>query len=169
MTERDVLVTGTIKIMHRLLAVAARLLPLVESLVLRHHDVHTVPRVVHLNPSRSMVSAPLALIHAHDRVLVPSGPNPLVMLVRHLLLCVTVCLQDLFFVAIISVASPSWPDLCSGRRSPASRDRWLFSPPLPCSAHLCLAVGLCSFHSFLIVLAILTCRWVCFSALHVVD
>ena len=162
MTAHDVLVTGTIKIMHRLLAVAARLLAFVESLVLRHHDVHTVRRVIHLNPSRSTVSAPLALIHANDPVLVPSGPNPLVMLVRHLLL-------DLFFVAFISVASPSWPDLCSGHRSPASRDRWLFSPPLPCSAHLCLAVRLRSFHSVLIVLAILPCRWVCSSALHVVD
>ena len=126
MTEHDVLVTGTIKIMRRLLAVAARLLALVSSLVLRHHDVHTVRRVIHLNPSRSVVSAPLAIIHANDPVLVP-----LVMLVRHLLLSATVCLQDLFFVAIISVASSSWPDLCSGHRSPASRDRWLFSPPLP--------------------------------------
>ena len=88
------------------------------------------------------------------------------MLVRHLLLLgVTVCLQDLFFVAIISVASPSWPDLCGDHRSPASRDRWLSSPSLPCSAHLCLAVRLCSFHSFLIVLAILPCSWVCSSAL----
>ena len=103
-TEHDVLVTGTIKIIHRLLAVAARLLALVKSLALRHRDVHTVIR---LNPSRSMVSAPLALIRANDPVLVPSGPNPLVMLVRHLLLLgVAVCLQDLFFVAIISVASP---------------------------------------------------------------
>ena len=86
MTEHDVLVTGAIKIMHRLLAVAARLLALVESLALRHRDVHTVRRVSRLNPSRSMVSAPLALIHANDPVLVPSGPSPLVMLVRHLLL-----------------------------------------------------------------------------------
>ena len=62
MTEHDVLVTGAIKIMHRLLAVAARLLALVESLALRHHDVHTVRRVIRLNPSRSRVSAPLALI-----------------------------------------------------------------------------------------------------------
>ena len=162
MTEHDVPVTGTIKIMHRLLAVAARLLALVEPLVLRHHDVHTVRRAIHLNPSRSLASVPLALIHANDLVLVPSGPNPLVMFVRHLLLLsVTDCLKDLFFVAIISVASRSWPDLCSGHRSPASRDRWLFSPPLPCSAHLCLADRLCSFHSFLVVLAILPCRWVC--------
>ena len=80
MTEHDVLVTGAIKIMHRLLAVAARLLALVESLALRHRDVHTVRRVPRLNPSRSMVSTPLALIHANDPVLVPSGPNPLVML-----------------------------------------------------------------------------------------
>ena len=107
MTEHDVLVTGAIKIMHRHLAVAARLLALVESLALRHRDVHTVRRVIRLNPSRSLVSAPLALIHANDLVLVPSGPNPLEMLVRHLLLLgVTVFLQDLFFVAIISVASP---------------------------------------------------------------
>ena len=176
MTEHDVLVTGTIKIIHRLLAVAARLLVLVESLALRHRDVHTVRRVIHLNPSRSTIPAPLAVIHASDQVLVPSGPNPLVILqayvtlvVRHLLLGVTVCLQDHFFVAIISVASPSWPDLCGDHRSPASRDRWLSSPSLPCSAHLCLAVRLCSFRSFLIVLAILPCRWVCFSALHVVD
>ena len=106
MTEHDVLVTGAIKIMHRLLAVAARLLALVESLALRHRDVHTVRLVIRLNPSRSLVSAPLALIHANDPVLVPSCPNPLVMLVRHLLLLgLTVCLQDLFFVAIISVAS----------------------------------------------------------------
>ena len=125
MTEHDVLVTGTIKIMHRLLAVAARLLILVESLALRHRDVHTVCRVIRLNPSRSLVSAPPALMRAHDPVLVPSGPNPLVMLVRHLLLSVTVCLQDLFFVAITSVASSSWPDLCSSHRSLASRDRWL--------------------------------------------
>ena len=126
---------ATIKITHRLLAVAARLLALVESLALRHDDVDTVRRVICLNPSRSMISAPLALIHANDPVLVPSGPNPLVMLVRHLLLLgVTVCLQDLIFVAIISVASPSWPDLCGDHRSPASRDRWLSSPSLPCSA-----------------------------------
>ena len=119
------------------------------SLDLRHHDVHTVRRVIRLNPSRSMVSAPLALIHANDPVLAPSGPNPLVMLVRHrLLLGVTVCLQDLFFVAIISVTTSSWPDLCGDHRSPASRDRWLSSPSLPCSVHLCLAVRLCSFHFF---------------------
>ena len=114
MTEHDVLVTGIIKIMHRLLAVAARLLALVESLALRHRDVHTVRRVIRLNPSRNVVSTPLALIHANDPVLVPSGPNPLAdvtVVVRHLLLGITVCLQDLFFVAIISVASPSWPDL----------------------------------------------------------
>ena len=153
------MVTGTIKIMHRLLAVAARLLALVESLALRHHDVHTVRRVIRLNPSRSMVSAPLAHIHPIDPVLVPSGPNPLVMLVRHLLhLGVTVCQQDLFFVAIISMASTSWPDLCGDHRTPASRDRWLSSPSLPCCAHLCLAVKLCSFRSFLIVLAILCVR-----------
>ena len=165
MTEHDVLVTGTVKIMHRLLAVAARQLALIKSFTLRHRDVHTVRR---MNPSRSMVSAPL--VHANDPVLVPSGPNPLVMLVRHhLLLGVTVCLQDLFFVAIISVTSSSWPDLCGDHRSLASRDRWLSSPSLPCSAHLCLAVRLCSFHSFLIVLAILPCSWVCSSALHVVD
>ena len=170
MTEHDVLVTGTIKIMHRLPAVAARLLVLVESLALRHHDVHTVRRVIRLNPSRSMVSAPLALIRANDPVLALSGPNPLVMFVRHLLLLgVTVCLQDLYFVAIISVASPSWPDLCGDRRTPTCRDRWLSSPSLPYSAHLCLAVRLCSFRSFLIVLAILPCSWVCSSALHVVD
>ena len=170
MTEHDVLVTGAIKIMPRLLAVAARLLALVESLSLRHHDVHTVRRVIHLNPSRSTVSAPLALIHANDPVLVPSDPNPLVMLVRHLLLLgVTVCLQDLFFVAIISVASPSWPELCGDDRTPASRDRWLSSSSLPCSAHLCLAVRPCSFQTFLIILTIIPCSWVCSSALHVVD
>ena len=169
MNEHDVLATGVIKIMRRLLAVAARLLALVKSLALRHRDVHTVRRVIHLNPSRSMVTAPLALIHAKDPVLVPSGPNPLVMLVRNLLLGVTVCLQDLFFVAIISVASSSWPDLCGDHRSPASRDRWLSSPSLPCSAHLCLAGRLCSFRSFLIVLAIFPCSWVCCSTLHVVD
>ena len=152
MTEYDVLVTGTIKIMHRPLAVAARLLALVESLAFRHRDLHTVRRVIRLNPSRSLVSAPLALIHANDPVLVP-----LVMLVRHLLLLlgVTVYLQDLFFVAIISVASPSWPDLRGDHRSPASRDRWLSLPSLPCSAHLSLAVRPCSSHSFLDVLAIL--------------
>ena len=64
MTEHDALVTGAIKIMHRLLAVAARLLALVESLALRHRDVHTVRQVIRLNPSRSLVSAPLALIRA---------------------------------------------------------------------------------------------------------
>ena len=155
--------TGTINIIHRLLAVAARLLVLVESLALRHRDVHTVRRTIRLNPSRSLVSTPLALICARDPVLVPSGPNPLVMLVRHLLLLgVTVCLQDLFFVAIISVASSSWPDLCGDYRSPASRDRWLSSPSLPCSVHLC-------FSFFLIILVILSCSWVCSSALHVVD
>ena len=138
MTEHDILVTGTIKIMHRLLAVAARLLVLVELLALRHRDVHTVRRVIQLNPSRTVVSAPLALIRAHDPVLVPSGPNPLVMLqvdvtvvVRHLVLGLTVCLQDLFFVAVISVATHSWPDLCGDHRSPVSRDRWLSSPSLP--------------------------------------
>ena len=101
MTEHDFLVTGTIKTMRRLLAIAARLLVLVESLALRHRDVHTVRRAIRLNPSRSLVSAPFALIHANDPVLAPSGPNPLVMLVRHLLLLgVTVCMQDLFVVAI---------------------------------------------------------------------
>ena len=144
MTEHHVLVTGTIKIMHRLLAVAARLFALVKSLALRHRDVHTLRRVIRLNPSRSLVSEPLMLIRANNQVLVPSGANPLVMLVRHLLLGVTVCLQDLFFVAIISD--------CGDHRSPASRDLWLSSPSLPCSAFLCLAVRLCSFHSFLIVL-----------------
>ena len=120
--------------MHRLLTVAARLLALVESLALRHRDVHTVRRGVRLNPSRCLVSAPLALIRAHDPVLVPSGPNPLVMLVRHLLLLgVPVCLQDLFFVAIISVASSSWTDHCGDHRTPASQDRWLSSPSLPCA------------------------------------
>ena len=157
MTEHDVLVTGAIK-MHRILAVAARLLALVESFI----------GSFRLNPSRSMVSTPLALSHANDPVFVPSGPNPLVMLVRHLL-GVTVCLQDHFFVAVISVATPSWPDLCGDRHSRASRDRWRSSPSLPYSAHLCLAVRLCSFRSFLIVLAILPCSWVCSSALHVVD
>ena len=140
MTEHDVLVPGIIKIMHRLLAVAARLLALVESLALRHRNVHTVRR---MNTSRSLVSAHIALIRANDPVLAPSGPNPLVMLVRHLLhLGVTVCLQDLFFVAIISVATTSWPDLCCDYRSPAFRDRWLSSPSLPCSAHLCLGYAL---------------------------
>ena len=130
MTEHDVLVTGTIKIMHRLLAVAPRLLALVEPLALCHHDVHTVRR---MNPSRSVVSAPLALIHANSPVLVLSGPNPLVMFIRHLLLLgVTVCLQDLFFVAIISVASPSWPNL---RRS---------SPTGFCPHHLCLVARSCA-------------------------
>ena len=62
MTEHDVLVTGAIKIMHRILAVAARLLALVDSLALRHRDVHTAHRVIRLIPSRSMVSTPLALI-----------------------------------------------------------------------------------------------------------
>ena len=71
--------------MHRFLAVAARLLALVESLALRHRDVHTVRRVIRLNSSRSLVCAPLAHIRANDPVLAPSGPNPLVMLVRHLL------------------------------------------------------------------------------------
>ena len=75
--------------MHRLLAVAARLLVLVESLALRHRDVHTVRLAIRLIPSRSVVFAPLALIHANDMVLVPSGPSPLVMLVRYLLLVVT--------------------------------------------------------------------------------
>ena len=89
--------------------------------------------LIRMNPSR----------HANDPVLVPSGPNLLVMLLRHLLLVVTVCLHDLFFVAIISMASPSWPDLCGNHRSPASRNRWL-----PCSAHSCLAVRLGSSHSF---------------------
>ena len=138
MTEHDVLVTGAIKIVHRLLAVAARLLVLIESLALRHRDVHTVRRVIRLNPSRSVISAPLALIRAHDPVLVPSGPNPLVMLqvdvtvvVRHLLLFLTVCLQDLFFVAVISVPTSSWLDLCGDHRSPASR--WLSSPSLLCA------------------------------------
>ena len=102
-TEYDVLITGVIKIMHHLFPVAARL----TACSRRHHDVRNVRRVIRLNPSRSLVSAPLALMRAHDPVLVLSGPNPLVMLVRHLLLLsVTVCLQDLFFVAIISVASP---------------------------------------------------------------
>ena len=137
--EYDVLITGTIKIMHRFLAVAARLLVPVESLALRHHDVHNVRRVIRLNPSRSMASAPLALIHANDSVLVPSGPNPLVMLVRHLLLLgVIVCLQDPFFVAIISVASPSWPDLCGDHRSPFSRDID------GCPHHLCLVARTCA-------------------------
>ena len=56
------------------------------------------------------------------------------------------CLQNL------SVAFPSRPDLCNGHRS-------LFSPPLPCTTHLCLAERQGSFHSFVIVLAILPCRW----------
>ena len=90
-TEHDVLVTGTIKIIHRLLAVAARLLALVESLALRHHDVDTVRRVIRLNPSRSMVSAPLALIHAQDlllvslRVLGTSSVGQLILVVSDLL------------------------------------------------------------------------------------
>ena len=75
MTEHDVLVTGTVKIIHRLLAVAARLIALVKSLALRHRDVRNVRRVSRLNSSRSMVSAPLPLIRANDPVLVPSGPN----------------------------------------------------------------------------------------------
>ena len=76
MTEHDVLVTDSNKIMHRLLAVAARLLALVESFGSWSSDVPTVRRVIRLNPSRSLVSAPLALIHDNDPVLVPSGPNP---------------------------------------------------------------------------------------------
>ena len=115
-------------------------------------------------------NSPEPITKSHDPVLVPSGLNPLVMLVRHLLLGVTICLQDLFFfVATISVASSSWQDLCGDHRPPASRHRWLSSPSLPCSAHLCLAVRLFSFRSFLIVLAILPCSWVCSSARHVVD
>ena len=47
MTEHDVLVTVAIKIMHRILAVAARLLALVESLALRHRDVHTTKSGLH--------------------------------------------------------------------------------------------------------------------------
>ena len=155
MTEHDVLVTGTIQIMHRLLAVAARLLALVESLALRHRDVHTVRRAIRLNPSRSLVSAPLALIHAIGPVLVPSGPNPLVMLVRHLLLLgVTVCLQDLFFVAIISVAS----HLKAGSLWRSSLTGFSGSMVvITISALWRVVVRLWSFHDFLIVLAILPC------------
>ena len=142
MTEHDVLVTGTIKIMHRRLAVAARLLAHVESLALRYRDVHTVRRIVRLNPLRSLVSTPLALIRAHDRVLVPSGPNPVVMLVRHLLLLgVTVCLQNLFFVAIISVSTPL------GRITVA-----IIAHPLlgidGCRHHLCLVARTCALRAF---------------------
>ena len=138
MTEHDVLVTGVIKIMHRLLAVAARLLALVESLTLRHRGVHTVRRVIRLNSPRSMASAPLALIHANDPVPAPSGPNPLVMFVRHLLLLgVTVCLQDLFFVAIISVASPL---LAESVAIIAHRLLGIDG----CSHHLCLVARACA-------------------------
>ena len=48
-------------------------------------------------------------IHANDRVLVLSGPETAgdASSLLLLLLGVTACLQDLFFMAIISVASPS--------------------------------------------------------------
>ena len=135
MTEHDVLVTGTIKIMHRLLAVAARLLALVESLALRHHDVHTVRR---MNPSRSMVSAPLALIHANDPVLAPSGPNPLVMLVRHLLFLVSLS------ACSISSSWPSsgWP-LPLGRISVAIIAHRLLGID-GCPHHVCLVARTCA-------------------------
>ena len=68
--EHDVLVTGAIKIMHRLLAVAARLLALVEPSALRHHDVHTVRRAIRLNPSRSLVTARLVLMTRYLFILV---------------------------------------------------------------------------------------------------
>ena len=46
-----------------------------ESFAFLQRDVHTVLRINGLNPSRSVVSAPLALIRARDPVLVPSGPH----------------------------------------------------------------------------------------------
>ena len=161
----------------------------------RVHD-HFIPRMTeHDVPSRSCIAflqllidclfsskhwlfviatcTPLALIHANDPALVPSGPNPLVMLqVDVPSLFVTFFLVSLSACRISSSwpsSRSSWLDLCGDHRSPASRDRWLSSPSLSCSAHLCLAVRLCSFRSFLIVLAILPCSWVCSSALHVVD
>ena len=100
-------------------------------------------------------------------------------MIRYLFLLVRIlwCCQFVTFFFLVSLSacriSSSWPssrpDLCGDHRSPASRDRWLSSPSLPCSAHLCLAVRLRSFRSFLIVLAILFCSWVRSSALHVVD
>ena len=75
-TEHDVLVTGANKVTHRLLAVAARLLVLVESSALRQRNVHTVLLVIGLISSLRVVSAPLALIRARDSVLVFLGHNP---------------------------------------------------------------------------------------------
>ena len=42
------------------------------------------------------------------------------------------------------VANPSWLDFRGDHHSPSSQDRWLSSASLLCSAHLCLAVRLCS-------------------------
>ena len=56
------LVTGAIMMMHRFLAVAARLLALVESLALRHRDVHTVRRVIRLNPSPHLLRSSMPMI-----------------------------------------------------------------------------------------------------------
>ena len=161
--EHDVLIIGTTKIMHRILAVAARLLILVQSLALRHRDVHTLRRMTHQE-----IWSPHLLIHANDPALAPSGPNPLVILVRHLLLLViTVRLQDLFFVAIVSVASSL------GRISVAIIAHRLLGID-GCPHHLCfVALVPCRqavlFPFFPIVLAVLPCKWVCSSAPHVVD
>ena len=150
--------------------------------------VHTVLRVIGLNPPRSVASAPLALIRARDPVLAfLLGHIPLVSrVVRHLLLGLTVCLQDLLFVAIISMAPSPWPDLCGDHRSPAFWDRWLSSPSLLCARTCALqlgyaltffsrprdpslqsgmlffaAVGGCFFVFLLIVFAILQCLLLC--------
>ena len=79
-----------------------------------------------------------------------AGFAPLVMLVRHLLpLGVVVSLLDLFFVAIVSVASHSWLCLCGDHHSPSSQDRWLSSPSVPCSALVpCGSAMLFSFQRF---------------------
>ena len=109
-----------------------------------------------VNPSRSLVSTPLAFVL--------SGPNLLAMLqvdvsvvVRHLLLSVTVCLQDLFFGhhlgGVLLLAGSLWRSSHTG-----------FTGSLAVAT-----ISLYSFRSFLIVLAILPCSWVCSSAPHIVD
>ena len=151
--EHDVLVTGAIKIMHASPSCSCC------STACSRRTIGTSPsRRAHCasgNSPEPITKSGHRTSCAHDPVLVHSGPNPLVMLqvdvtvvVRHLLLGVSVCLQDLFFVAIISVASSSWPDLCGDHRSPASRDRWLSSPSLPCSALCALQLGYALFVLF---------------------
>ena len=101
-----------------------------------------------------LVRIPLVMLHVDVTVVV-----------RHFLLGVTVCLQDLFFVAVISVATPlGWISVVIITQRLLGIDG--------CPHYLCLVARTCAlqlgyalFVFFQIVLAIIPCKSLCCWAL----